>query len=267
MNVSDKIAIVTGGGQGIGRGIAMVLARNGASVVVADIDGDSGQSAAAEIASLGRGSMAQVVDVTVQESIDGMVEAVLSRFRQIDILVNNAGVGGAPGWGGRVKPSEEDWELVQAVNVKGVVRATEAVVPHMKRRRYGKIVNIASGAGRQGSPQTSPAYSASKAGLINMTQSWALELAEFNINVNAICPGPIWTALWEDYARRMSAATGLYQGQNPREMFDSDIKNALPLRREQTAEDIGNAVAFLASDYAKNITGQALNVSGGGQMN
>ena len=266
MNVSDKVAIVTGGGRGIGHGISTVLARNGADVVVADVNLEGARSVADEISALGRRAMAQGVDVTVQSEVDEMVQAVLGRFERIDILVNNAGVGGAPGWGERVKPSEDDWRVVYAVNVKGVTRVTQAVTPHMKERRYGKIVNIASGAGRLGSPQTSPAYSASKASIINMTQSWALELAGSNINVNSICPGPIWTPLWEDYARRMSAATGRYKGLEPREMFDTDIEEALPLGREQTAEDIGNAVAFLASDYARNVTGQALNVSGGGMM-
>ena len=142
----------------------------------------------------------------------------------------------------------------------------EAVTPAMKRRRYGKIVNIASTAGRQGSLTSGP-YSASKAGVINLTQTWSLELAEFGINVNAVCPGLLWTSLWERIARRFGTISGDEQGMTPREVFDRYVKRRIPLGREQTPEDIGNAVAFLASDYAENITGQALNISGGSHMN
>ena len=266
MDVTGKIAIVTGGSRGIGRGISTVLAKNGADVVVVDVNPDDAEQVVDGIKRLGRQSFFHHTDVTLQDDVDDMVSAVIDRFGQVDILVNNAGLGGAPGWGDRVDPNEQDWDAIFSVNVKGVKRVTESIKPHMKNRRFGKIVNIASCAGRVGSPQTSPAYSASKAGLINMTQTWAIELAEFSINVNAICPGPIWTPLWENYAKRMSAVTGLYHGMKPREMFDKDIEEGLPLGREQTAEDIGNAVAFLASEHAKNITGQSLNVNGGTMM-
>ena len=266
MNVADKIALVTGGGRGIGRGISTVLAQNGADVVAADINLDDALSVAAEVSEIGRQAMAQRVDVTVQESIDNVVDAVMQQFGRIDILVNNAGIIAAPGWEERERPSEEDWDLLYAVNVKGVAGVTESVVPHMKRRRYGKIVNIASIAGRQGS-RTSVAYASSKASVINLTQTYALELAEFNINVNSICPGILWTPMWQRIATRFGTVPGDRQGLPPREVFDLHVKQVIPMGREQTPEDIGHAVAFLASDYAKNITGQALNVSGGSHMN
>ena len=192
--------------------------------------------------------------------------AAIQRFGRIDILVNNAGIVAAPGWEERERPSEEDWDMIYAVNVKGVAGVTESVVPHMKRRRYGKIVNIASIAGRLGS-RTSAPYSASKASVINMTQNFALDLAEFNINVNSICPGLLWTPMWQRIATRYGTIPGDRQGLPPREVFDRHVKQVIPMGREQTPEDVGHAVAFLASDYAKNITGQALNVSGGSHMN
>ena len=266
MDVTGKIALVTGGGRGIGRGIAGVLARNGADIAVADVNLDDALGVAAEISDTGRQSMAQQVDVTVQGSVDSMVEAVLDRFGRIDILINNAGIIGAPGWEERETPSEEDWDSIYAVNVKGIARATQAVAPHMKERRYGKIVNIASIAGRLGSP-TSAAYAASKASVINMTQTWAVELAGSNINVNAICPGLLWTPMWMRIATRFGTIPSDHTGRSPREVFDRHVEQRIPLKREQTPEDIGNAASFLASDYAQNITGQALNVSGGSHMN
>jgi NAD(P)-dependent dehydrogenase (short-subunit alcohol dehydrogenase family) len=266
MDVADKIALVTGGGRGIGRGISTVLAQNGADIVVADINLDDALSVAAEVSEIGRQSMVQRVDVTVQESIDNVVDAVMQQFGRIDILVNNAGIIAAPGWEERERPNEEDWDMLYAVNVKGVAGVTDSVVPHMKLRRYGKIVNIASVAGRQGSGTSGP-YSASKASVINLTQTWARELAEFNINVNAVCPGLLWTPMWERIATRFGTVSGEDQGLPPREVFDQHVKQRTPLGREQTPEDIGHAVAFLVSDYAKNITGQALNVCGGSHMN
>jgi meso-butanediol dehydrogenase/(S,S)-butanediol dehydrogenase/diacetyl reductase len=227
MDVTDKIALVTGGGRGIGQGIATVLARNGADVAVADINLDDALSVAAEISDMGRQSMAQRVDVTVQESVDSTVEAVLKRFGRIDILVNNAGIIGAPGWEERETPSEEDWDSIYAVNVKGMAKAS----------------------------------------VINMTQTWAVELAGFNINVNSICPGLLWTPMWMRIATHFGTLPGDHTGQSPRDVFDQHVERRIPLKREQTPEDIGNAVTFLASDYAQNITGQALNVSGGSNMN
>ncbi len=266
MDVTGKIALVTGGGRGIGQGIATVLALNGADVAVADVNLDDALSIAAQVSDMGRQAMAQRVDVTVQEAVDNMVEAVLERFGRIDILVNNAGIVAAPGWEERETPSEEDWDSIHAVNVKGVARVTESVVPHMKERRYGKIVNIASGAGRQGQADGGP-YAASKASVINMTQTWSVELAGFSINVNAICPGLLWTPMWMRIATHFGTIPSDHTGQAPREVFDEHVQRRIPLKREQTPEDIGNAVAFLASDYAQNITGQALNVSGGSHMN
>ena len=266
MNLTDKIALVTGSGRGIGRGIAMVMANHGAGVVVADMDIDAAAEVATEIEGMGRESMSTKVDVTSQESIDEMTLAVINRFGRIDILVNNAGIIAAPGWEERERPNEQDWDMLYDVNVKGVARATEAVLPHMQKRQYGKIVNIASIAGRIGSPTSGP-YSVSKAGVINFTQTTALEQAKFNINVNAVCPGLLWTPMWRRISVNFGESREDDKGMEPREIFEKYVKNIIPLGREQTPEDIGNAVTFLASDAASNITGQALNVSGGSHIN
>ncbi len=266
MDVSGKVALVTGGGRGIGRAIATVLAKNGADLAVADINSEDAAGVASEIEEMERGAIATSLDVTEQASVDKMVADVLERLGRIDILVNNAGVVGAPGWEQREALNEEDWDLVFSVNLKGVARVANAVSPHMKQRRYGKIVNIASVAGRLGSP-TSQSYSASKAGVINLTQTLALELAPFGINVNAICPGLLWTPMWKRIATHRLGLPGAVEGMTEREEFDQAVEDRIPLGREQTPEDVGHAVAFLASDYARNITGQALNVSGGSHLN
>lgn len=266
MDVTDKVAIVTGAGRGIGRGIALALAENGADVVVGDINLDNARKVAAEVAEMGRQALALHLDVTSQESVEQMVKDTLAHFGRIDILVNNAGVIGAPGWEQRERHNEEDWNLIYEVNVKGVARVTDAVSPHMKARRYGKIINIASHGGRRGGAGISP-YGISKAGVIHLTQSSALELAPYNINVNSICPGTLWTDMWQRIAVRTSLSPQNTQGLTPRQIFDRSIQQRMPLGREQTPEDIGYMAAFLASDYAKNITGQAINVNGGAVMN
>ena len=265
MDVNGLVALVTGGGRGIGRGIVLALARNGADVVIADIDAENAAATAEDVADLGRRSHTVEMDVTDQESVDAAVRDTQDRFGQIDVLVNNAGVVSAPGWTGRVDENEADWDIVYEVNVKGVDRVTQAVSPGMKERRFGKIINISSVAGRRGNPGLS-AYSASKAACISITQAAALELAPHNINVNAICPGLLWTPMWNVLATRQVSLFEDAAARTPREQFESMVARSTPLGREQTPEDIGNLAAFLASQYARNITGQAINVNGGSQM-
>ena len=265
MDVSDKVAIVTGGGRGIGRAIALTLARNGADTVVADVNEDDASRVAEEVAEIGRQSLALFADVTDQQAVDAMVRKALDRFGRIDILVNNAGIIAAPGWEQRERSNEEDWDMIYEVNVKGVARVTEAVAPHMKERRYGKIVNIASGAGRQGNPDNPP-YAASKSAVISITQGSALGLAPYNINVNAICPGLLWTPMHERISGRALNVDDSTEGLSPREVFDRRVEEMTPLKREVMPEDIGNLAAFLASELARNITGQAVNINGGTRM-
>ena len=267
-DLTGRVALVTGGASGIGRGICLVLSAQGADVAVSDVNLEGAEAMSAELSAAGRKSMAVAVDVTSRESIDQMVSGVLARFGQIDVLVNDAGVIGAPGWEDRDTGTPEDWQRSFDVNVRGVVMTSEAVAPHMIGRRYGKIVNIASVAARRGQ-EVLAHYCASKAAVVSWTQSHALQVAKYGINVNAICPGLLWTPMWEGISRRLSAS-----GPNPelrglggRELFERMVDERIPMKREQTPEDIGNLAAFLSSDAAGSITGQSINVDGGNFMN
>jgi NAD(P)-dependent dehydrogenase (short-subunit alcohol dehydrogenase family) len=260
--LDNKVALVTGSARGIGKGIATVLAREGATVIVADLLSDLAGETAAELGSqYGVSTLALEMDVTSEDSISSSVEQAISEFGGIDILVNNAGV---PPDNFGVDETEADWDRCYEVNLKGIWKVTSAVAPHFKERGGGKIVNIASIAGRLGGGMAS--YSASKAGAISITQSQAAELGRFNVNVNAVCPGLLWTDLWRQI-EGMFAGDHTEEVVDRRERFEAVIASNMPLGREQKPEDIGNAVAFFASDEANNITGQSLNVDGGMRMN
>lgn len=255
--LENRVAIVTGGGRGIGRGICLVLAAEGATVVVADLDAANANRTATELTGLGSAALAVTVDVTSSQSAEAAVERAAAEFGGVDIVVNNAGVLGEHS--GR-DVTMDDWDIALNVNLKGIWIMTQAVLPMFKARGGGKIVNIASIAGRQGTG-VHPHYSASKAGAINLTQSLALTLGPRNINVNAVCPGLVRTDMWQNLEKMMGVPTS---AASP---IDDYISASMPLRREQTPEDIGKAVAFLASDDARNITGQSLNVDGGLRLN
>ena len=262
MSLKGKVAIVTGGATGIGRAIAFALARDGADIVVADLNRDAAKETATEIEKLGVTANAVLCDVTKPWMIEKMGTSTLERMGHIDILINNAGVAGAPGWHEVAHSREIDWGAAYDVNVKGIFNCITALMPSMKEQRSGKIVNLASIAGREGRPAI-PHYSASKAAVINYTQGLASNLAEYDINVNAVCPGLLWTPMWEQVGQRYAGHSKDYAGLPAREVFDRMIADVIPLGREQTPDDIGDAVSFLVSDDAHNITGQALNVDGG----
>ncbi len=262
MQLKDKIGIVTGGAVGIGRAIGLKIASQGAAVLVADLNPQAAEAAASDIAALGVRSAVAITDVTSREDTDRMVQAAFDQLGGVDILVNNAGVAGSPGWNTRSESTEEDWRFTYRVNVLGAVNCTESVKPAMQKARAGKIINVASISGREGRPAL-PHYSASKAAVINYTQNTAHNLARFNINVNAVCPGLLWTAMWEQVAGRYGAADPKFEDVPPREIFNRMVRDNILLGRPQTPEDIGEAVTFLASEDARNITGQALNVDGG----
>jgi meso-butanediol dehydrogenase/(S,S)-butanediol dehydrogenase/diacetyl reductase len=263
--LENKIAIVTGGATGIGRGIVRILAERGADVIVADMNEKASDEAVAEVVGLGRRALSVPTDVTDDNGTDGMVASALSMYGRVDILVCNAGVVGAEGWWERDEPSADDWDATYAVNVRGVMHSIESVRGHMTERMKGKIVVIASIAGRGGGVGPLAHYRASKGAALNVSQAYALQLAPYNINVNTICPGLLWTDMWDQIAKK-------YIADNPgdtrstRERFEDGL-SAVPLGREQTPEDIGKVAAFLCSDKAKNITGQAINVDGGMRMN
>lgn len=266
--LKDKTVLVTGGARGIGAGIACVMAGQGARVAIVDLDGAAAEETAAALAVPGMG---MACDVAVAEDIAGAVAVVVERFGGLDVLVNNAGAGRIrldptitrpTGGGGRADElSPESWDEQLSQNLRTTFLATKAAAPHLKARG-GAIVNIASIAGLIASP-TLPAYAAAKAGVISLTKSLALDYAPHDIRVNAICPGFLWTRAWEGLATGLKMAVPQYTDREPREIFLEVVKRGVPLGREQTPEDIGELAAFLASDAARNITGQWIAVDGG----
>jgi NAD(P)-dependent dehydrogenase (short-subunit alcohol dehydrogenase family) len=245
-DLQGESALVTGAAQGIGRGIALQLARAGCRVVIADRDLARAEVAAREMRGAGHQVVALFLDVTDAASIRECVQAAIAHFGYINILVNNAGIhcekiGEAS--------TVEQFNKCLDVNLLGVWRVTQALVPHFKAQGAGRIVNVASINGRKPWADT-PGYSASKAAVINLTQSLAMQLGAANINVNAVCPGGIMTAMAD-------ALT------DDRAALEREIMKSRILKRPLLPEDIGNAVVFFASPQARSITGQALNVDGG----
>jgi meso-butanediol dehydrogenase/(S,S)-butanediol dehydrogenase/diacetyl reductase len=261
MRLAGRVAIVTGGAMGIGRGIVLCMAKEGANVAIADLQVEPAAKVAEEVKALGQKAMAVKTDVTNEDDFKTLFDKVKGELGRIDILVNNAGVASRPG-NPFIHNVEADWDLVWAVNVKSIFFACKAIAPHFIENKGGKIINIASIAGPMNSPNMPP-YSVSKMGVITLTKIVAKDLAAYGINVNAICPGILWTAFWEETAQRMAKSGGQFAGMNPRQVFESRVQALVPLKREQTPEDIGWAAVFLASDQARNVTGQTLNVDGG----
>lgn len=286
---AGKVAIVTGAGQGIGQGIARRLAREGAQVVIAEYNAASGAATAREIEAAGGRALAYPVNIADAVAGQKMVDDVVAQLGHIDILVNNAGVI-------QTKPlldlTEADWDRVLDVNLRGTFFMIQAVARQMIRQlpealraaaatpadimkikttgpevdltqlapSYGKIVNLSSIAGRRGRPLQTH-YAASKAAIINLTQSAALALAPYRINVNAVCPGVVATPMWQ----QIDAERARLFGAQPGEAMANFI-NTVPLKRAAVPDDIAGAVAFFCSPDADYITGQALNVDGGFEM-
>jgi 3-oxoacyl-[acyl-carrier protein] reductase len=243
MNLGGKVAIVTGSGQGIGRQIALTLSSLGANIAVTDINAASAQEVAAEIAASNVKSISVVGDVSKQEDAANLVDQTLSSFGRIDILVNNAGITRDTLL---LRMSASDWDQVMAINLKGAFLCTQAVLRHMLRQREGRIINIASVVGLIGNAGQAN-YAAAKAGLIGLTKSTAREGASRGVTANAIAPGFIDTGMTS------KLSDGVKQ----------EFLRQIPLGYMGTPGDVANAVAFLASDEARYITGHVLNVDGG----
>lgn len=251
--LSGKIALVTGGASGIGAGIARVLASRGTRVAIGDLDA----RAAAEVAAglPGGGGLGVRLDVTDRASASAAVGQVEERLGPVDVLVNNAGLSNVAPF---LDITDQDWDRLMKVNLHGVLIMTQRVLGPMRERRSGRVINISSMAGKEGLPLLAH-YCATKFGVIGLTQALAKEVAPDNVTVNAVCPGVVRTPLWDD------PAAGILRDLDGEKGWQAFV-DGIPLGRPQTAEDIGNACAYLASDLAANITGEALNVSGGQQM-
>lgn len=263
MRLRDKVAIVTGAGRGIGRAIALALAKEGADVVTV-ARSDEIYDVAKEIEGLGRRSLAIKCNVSKWNDVQNVVKRTLETFERIDILINNAGISHVA-LIENITP--DDWDRVMGVNAKGPFLFCKAVLPHMKKQRYGKIVNTASAAGLQGFAGLS-SYSMSKFAVVGLTQALAKEVGEYNINANAVCPGVVHTKMW-DYMASQPEVVYLFPATKgkthlpAKEIVEGICKGSMALKRPQTPEDIANMVVFLCSEEAKNITGQAMSVDGG----
>ncbi|HMN26755.1 MAG TPA: glucose 1-dehydrogenase [Caldilineaceae bacterium] len=285
--LAGKVAVVTGAGQGIGKGVALRLAAEGAKVVVAEFNPASGAATAQEIVGAGGEAISYLVNIAEPAASRQMVVDVVASFGRIDLLVNNAGRA-------QTKPmmdlTESDWDNVVDVNQRGMFFCLQAVAAQMIRQipaeqraglgladvagvksgatavapptqNNGKIVNLSSISGRRGRPLSSH-YAASKAAVISITQSAALTLAPYNITVNAVCPGIVATAMWQ----QIDEERGRLFGSQPGEAMAAFI-NTVPLKRAATPADVAGVIAFFCSPDADYVTGQALNIDGGFEMN
>jgi 3-oxoacyl-(acyl-carrier-protein) reductase len=243
MTLKDKVALVTGAGRGIGEAIALTLAREGAHIIVNDFDQAGAQATVAKVEALGRQALADGANIADRGQVKALFQSIKDTFGRLDILVNNAGITRD---GLLLKLSEEHWDQVMAVNLKGVFNCTQLAAEMMREQAYGKIVNLSSASAQMGNiGQVN--YAASKAGVIGMTKTLAKELAKFNINVNAVAPGFILTPMTEAV---------------PDKVKDYLIKG-IPLGRAGSPEDVADAVSFLVSEKSAYITGQVIACNGG----
>jgi acetoin reductase-like protein len=255
MKLQGKVAIVTGGASGMGKAICLRYAKEGASVVVADMNLDGAQKVVGEIKESGGKAAATQVDVRNRQQVQAMVDTAVREFGGLDILVNNAGVG-------KIIPffetTEEDWDFLFDINCKGLLWCSQAAAKVMiDQGRGGKIINLASQAGRRGEALVL-AYCASKACVINMNQSIALALAPYKINVNAIAPGIVDTPFWDEVDKQFAKLLNMEVGE-PKRTFTKSI----PLGRIEQPEDVTGAAVFFASSESDYVTQQCLNVDGG----
>lgn len=244
--VKGKVAVVTGGAQGIGEAISMTLANEGAAIAVIDVNLEKAQATVENIKKLGVDAEAFKADVSNNADVAAVVDKIVDRFKKIDILVNNAGVTRD---NLLIRMSEQEWDLVIAINLKGTFNFTQKVGRVMMKQRNGAIVNISSVIGLMGNAgQTN--YSASKAGVIGITKSVAKELAGRNVRVNAVCPGYIQTAMTDKLTEEVKAK----------------MLEFIPTKTMGTVQDVANVVLFLASDLSNYVTGETIRIDGGMAM-
>ena len=256
MKLKDKVAIVTGAGRGIGRGIALRLANDGADVVVVDVNSETVKKVAKEIEAVGRKSIAIVADVSNGAAVNAMVEQVVGEFGKLDIMVANAGICQVKA---AIEITEEEWDRIFAVNTKGIFLCDQAAAKQMMKGKikHGKIINCSSIAGHSGFSLMS-SYSATKFAVVGFTQALAKELGPFGINVNAYCPGIVGTDMWDLIDEKMGVYLGLPKGDTLKKYTE-----LITLGRVETPADVACLVSYLASADSDYMTGQAINICGG----
>lgn len=252
--LQGKVAIVTGAGRGIGRGIALRLAKDGADVIVADVHADNMQEVCGEIGALGRKSMAIACDVTQEKDVNALVDRAVAEFGKLDVMVANAGIADIKL---AHEISVEDWDRIFAVNCRGVFLCDKAAAVQMMQQKSGKIINCASIAAHSGFWCLS-SYSATKFAVRGFTQALAKELGPYNIQVNAYCPGIVGTDMWELIDEKMGAYLGLEKGETLKKYTE-----LITCGRVETPDDVAAYVAYLASEDADYMTGQSVMIDGG----
>ena len=255
MKLEGKVAVITGGGKGIGKVIALNFASEGADISLAARSTAKMEEVAEEVTSLGRRALVTTTDITKVSNVERMVNRTIEQFGKIDILVNNSGIAGPTAYVHEITP--EEWDTTFQVNLKGAFLCCKTIVPLMIKQGGGKIVNIASLTGKRPLPMRTP-YCATKMGIIGFNRSLASELGKFNINVNAICPGFVEGPRIDMVIKNAAKAEGV-----PEDEVRKRFISASPLQRMVTADDIAKTALFLASDASKRITGQDINVTAG----
>jgi NAD(P)-dependent dehydrogenase (short-subunit alcohol dehydrogenase family) len=258
MELEGQVAVVTGAGRGIGRGIALKLASMGATIVVAELSQVLGNETAEQVQAMGRDALAVRVDVSSRTDVGAAIDQAIAQFGRIDILVNNAGIRHSTN---PLDITEELWDRIMHINALGGLFCAQAVLPHMIAARRGRIIFIASQSGKVSSPN-GLVYGASKAAVISMTRSLAMAYAHDGILVNSICPGSIDTPMWDALDLEVGVGRlGLQPGEYKKRRAED-----IPLGRFGLPEDVANVVGFLTSNKSSYMTGQAINVTGGRVM-
>ncbi|MFH1031192.1 MAG: SDR family NAD(P)-dependent oxidoreductase [Chloroflexota bacterium] len=258
MRLDNKVALVTGGGVGIGKAISIAFAREGADLVIASPFPAELEPTAKEIKSMGRQCLAVVTDITDEKQVRNMVVETVKKYGRIDILVNNSGISGKTA--NVIDVDIEDWNKTLTLNLTGSLLCAKEALKVMIPRKSGNVLNISSVSGKRGFAMRSP-YTASKWGLVGLTQTWALEVGKHNIRVNCICPGPCQGERIERVMRANALAKGLTY-----EAILADATKGAALNRMVTPEEVAAVAVFLASDEASGMTGQAINVTAGLEM-
>lgn len=248
MSLNRKNAIVTGGAQGIGRAIALRLAKDGANVALLDLNAETGRKTASEIEQLGVSSLSFACDVTDYSQVKDAVARIHDQWKSIDILINNAGIDRAKTF---VDTDQALWDLIINVNYRSFLIANHVCIPYMIEQKGGNIVSLGSDAGRIGNPGE-VLYCGTKAAIMASSKALAKELARYNIRVNAVAPGPVKTELWDK----------LHEGEKGQKITEA-VTRAIPMRRLGTPEDVADVIAFFVGDDSRYLTGQVLSIDGG----